>query len=354
MSTKQNKFSFFTKLAFQQADINLGSTSSNPSVGCVIVHNDSVISSGHTSQHGRPHAEANALNQKLNFKNSILFSSLEPCSHYGKTGPCTKKIIKNKIKKVVFSVPDHDPRSANKAQDILKKNKIFVKKNVLINYGRTFYQSYNNNVLPYLDGKIAISKDFFSINKKNKFITNEHSRKIGNFLRSKYDCLLTTSKTVNADDPLLNCRLEGLTHKSPQIAILDRGFKINLNLKIIKEHSKKVFLIINKENKKKEIILKRRGVKILKIKDKNNKLRDLLIMLKKNNFNRIFVESGLTFINNLIKNKLINRLYIFQSMLRLAKKGDNKSSPSNIKKLIKKNNKIEINLKGDTLYQIKI
>ncbi len=77
-------------------------------------------------------------------------------------------------------------------------------------------------------------------------------------------------------------------------------------------------------------------------------------MLKKNNFNRIFVESGLTFINNLIKNKLINRLYIFQSMLRLAKKGDNKSSPSNIKKLIKKNNKIEINLKGDTLYQIKI
>lgn len=94
MSTKQNKFSFFTKLAFQQADINLGSTSSNPSVGCVIVHNDTVISSGHTSQHGRPHAEANALNQKLNFKNSILFSSLEPCSHYGKTGPCTKKILK--------------------------------------------------------------------------------------------------------------------------------------------------------------------------------------------------------------------------------------------------------------------
>ena len=67
-------------------------------------------------------------------------------------------------------------------------------------------------------------------------------------MRSKYDCLLTTSKTVNADDPLLNCRLEGLTHKSPQIAILDRGFKINLNLKLIKEHSRKVFLIVNKEN----------------------------------------------------------------------------------------------------------
>ena len=64
MKKNQNKDNFYTQLAFQQADINLGSTKSNPSVGCVVVKNDSVISSGRTSIDGRPHAEANALKKK--------------------------------------------------------------------------------------------------------------------------------------------------------------------------------------------------------------------------------------------------------------------------------------------------
>ncbi|MDC0514172.1 riboflavin biosynthesis protein RibD, partial [Pelagibacteraceae bacterium] len=77
MSINQSKDSYYLKLAFQQAEINLGSTSPNPSVGCVIVKNNSVISSGHTTLKGRPHAEANALNRKLNFRNAKIFITLE-------------------------------------------------------------------------------------------------------------------------------------------------------------------------------------------------------------------------------------------------------------------------------------
>ena len=123
----------YTKLAYEQASINLGSTGTNPSVGCVVVKNNSVISSGCTSLNGRPHAESNALSKKLNLKNSDIYISLEPCSHHGKTSPCTDTIINKKIKRVIFSVNDIDPRSKKKAEKILKKKKdkskkIFVKK----------------------------------------------------------------------------------------------------------------------------------------------------------------------------------------------------------------------------------
>ena len=95
-----NSNNHYINLAFKLAMINLGSTKKNPSVGCIVVKNDSVISSGYTSENGRPHAEFNALNKNINFKNSNIYLSLEPSSHYGKTPPCTNIIKKKGIKKV--------------------------------------------------------------------------------------------------------------------------------------------------------------------------------------------------------------------------------------------------------------
>ena len=100
---KSQKNIYFMKLALGQAKINLGTTKDNPSVGCIIVKNDHIISSGFTSIKGRPHAEQNAINfSKTNLKNSELYVTLEPCSHYGRTPPCVTSIIKSKIKKVIF------------------------------------------------------------------------------------------------------------------------------------------------------------------------------------------------------------------------------------------------------------
>ena len=91
------------KLALYQARKNLGNTKENPSVGCVIVKDNQIISVGSTSINGRPHAEQNAFNfAKVNVENSNAYVTLEPCNHYGKTPPCTKKIIKKKNKKSFF------------------------------------------------------------------------------------------------------------------------------------------------------------------------------------------------------------------------------------------------------------
>ena len=92
---------FFSNLAFNLAEINLGKTKTNPTVGCIIVKNNSVISSGVTSINGRPHAEFNALNKK-NFSGADMYLTLEPCTHYGVTPPCTNLIKKRKLKMFIM------------------------------------------------------------------------------------------------------------------------------------------------------------------------------------------------------------------------------------------------------------
>ena len=110
ISKLQNQ-KYYMWLALQQAKINVGNTNSNPSVGCVIILNNSVISASCTSKKGRPHAEVNAIKHSTTkLKNSELYVTLEPCSHYGVTPPCTKSIIKSGIKRVFFSINDPDKR----------------------------------------------------------------------------------------------------------------------------------------------------------------------------------------------------------------------------------------------------
>jgi diaminohydroxyphosphoribosylaminopyrimidine deaminase/5-amino-6-(5-phosphoribosylamino)uracil reductase len=361
MSIKQTKDSFYLKLAYQQAEINLGSTGANPSVGAVIVKNNSVFSSGHTSLNGRPHAESNALKKNLNYKNSDLYVTLEPCSHYGKTPPCTKKIISKKINRVIFSINDIDPRSKNLASKVLKKKKINIKRFVLKSFAKNFYQSYfaqSFKGLPLIDGKLAVSKDFFSINKKKRWITNIKSRRLANFLRSKYDCLLTTSKTINDDNPLLNCRVEGLEKKSPDLIILDRFLNIKKNSAALEVKNRKIYILTNAKNISKEKFLKNKGVKIVKINRVNlykNNLKNVFYLIKKLGFSRILVESGVTFLDQLIKHKLIKNFYLFKSSENLGTKGINRSNLLYSKKIFFfEKNKIKVNLKDDSLYKVKI
>ena len=361
MSTNQNKKSFFLRLAFRQAKINLGSTSSNPSVGCVVVKNNSVISSACTSFNGRPHAEAMALKKNINFKGSDIYITLEPCSHYGRTPPCVKNIIRNKLHKVTFSINDVDIRSKDLAFERLKKAKINVKRFIYKSYAEKFYKSYflqSSKQLPYIDVKLAVSNDYYSIDKKKKWITNNNSRNVGNFLRSEYDCILSTSKTINCDNPLLNCRIEGLEEKSPAVIIVDREFKIKKKLKMFANKSREIFIFTQIKNKKKEEFFKKIGVNIIKL-NKSTYLKhnicEVYFLLKQLGFNRILVESGVKYIIEILKYNLIRNFYLFKSSLNLKNNGRNNTKVNLIKKLKTTiNNKVKINLNGDSLYKIQL
>ena len=120
---------------------------------------------------------------------------MEPCTHYGVTPPCTDLIIKKKIKRVFYSFNDTDLRTAKKLRLKLSPRKIKVYQELDKRF-KNFYESYfsvKNNLIPMLDAKIAISKDFYTISKKSRWITNHLSRKRAHLLRSQYDAVLSTS-----------------------------------------------------------------------------------------------------------------------------------------------------------------
>ena len=342
-------------MAFELAKINLGSTKENPSVGCVIEKEGSIISSGYTSINGRPHAEFNALNKNINFKNSTIYVTLEPCSHYGKTPPCTKIIIRKGIKKLYYSIDDFDKRSRNKSKKILIKKNITSVKSLLKDFGLKFYESYykyKKNKLPLIDCKIAISRDYFTKNKKKKWVTNEQSRKLSHLLRTKYNALLSTSKSINDDNSLLNCRINGLENKSPDLIIIDRNLSIKKNLKIFKEKIKrKIYICTIKNNRKKIKWLESYKAKVILFDKMNSKsdFNKLFNTFNKLGYSRIFVESGLTFINFLISNKILNQIYIFKSKFNLKTNGFNNSSNYLLKK-IKLKNKLKFFLDSDTVF----
>ena len=354
MKTNHN---YFLKLAFNIAKINLGKTGLNPSVGCIVVKNNSVISSACTSANGRPHAEFNALKPKKDFKNSDLYVTLEPCTHYGITPPCTNIIAKKGIKRVFYSFNDIDKRTAKKSKKKLSKRKIKVYKKSSNDF-KDFYQSYFLNQkknIPFIDAKIAISKDYLTINKNSKWITNSLSRKRTHLIRSEYDAIVSTSKSINKDNSLLNCRLAGFDNNKPDLIIIDLMLKIKTNLNIFKGINKrKILIVTSKLNSKKISYLRKKGVKFISIKSLDNKkdFINLFKVLKKYAYNRILVESGLIFLNKLLKENLIFNLYVFQKSSKLGRNGRNNTSNKLLKKLTLKR-KVNVNLSGDKLYKIK-
>tara|TARA_A100000164_G_C21811107_1_gene725558 strand:- start:12 stop:1085 length:1074 start_codon:yes stop_codon:yes gene_type:complete len=345
---------YYLDLAFQLADINLGKTSLNPSVGSIIVKKDTVISSGITSIGGRPHSEFNALNKIKNCSGATLYTTLEPCTHYGKTAPCVDIIIRKRIKKVYYAFNDPDTRVFKKAKKILNAKRIKAKLIKNKKY-ENFYKAYFINKkfnMPFITAKIALSKDYFTINKKKRWITNSMSRRIVHLFRSKNDSILSTSKSINFDNSLLNCRIDGLNRFKPDLFIVDFNLKLKKNLllnNLIKK--RRTYLITNKKNQKKARIYRNLGYKLIFVNSLIHK-EDFISLYKKIyslGYSSVFIESGLTFINTLIHNKLIHNLYIFKSDNKLGRHGTNNTSLKYIKK--KSLKLIKINLKNDKLFK---
>ena len=367
MSTKKDKFSKkdkkYMKIALDLAKSKHGLTGSNPSVGCVIVKNDRIISVGTTSYSGRPHAEYNAIKNCFeDLKGSKIYVTLEPCCHHGLTPPCTNLIIKSKIVEVLYSVNDIDKRVKNKSFNILKSNNIIVKKGLLKKDIENFYYPYFFNrkrKSPYVTGKIAISKNNLIYSKINKKITNSHSDKFTHLLRYKNDSLMISYKTLNKDNPKLNCRLKGFENFSPKRIILDNKLDTKMNSYIIKTANKKNTLIFyNKATKSKVLDFKRSGVQLIKSKINRNNKFDMKILLKKLynlGCRNLLIEGGDIFTNFLIRNKIFNKFYLFKSNKNLSKSSEylkfNSLNVLNKKYKIKTN--LNLNLMKDkiTLYK---
>ena len=291
MSTKKDNFSLkdkkYMQIAINLAKARKGLTGENPSVGCVIVKNDKIISIGQTGLNGRPHAESNAINNSFqNLSGSKMYVTLEPCNHYGKTPPCTKSIINSGIKELFYSINDIDKKVKGKSFKILTKKSIKVRRGLLKNEAIDLY-------------------------------------KLSHYLRYKNDAIMISSNTLNIDNPKLNCRLIGYEKFSPKRIILDKDLDIGLNTYIFKSAKKNNTIIFHCSSDHSKInILKKRGITLIKSRLNLKKRFNLKIILKKLfslGIRNLLVEGGEKITKNMLKNRLIHQFYLFESLKTLPK-----------------------------------
>ena len=340
MSSKKDRFSSkdknYMKLALDLASVRKGLTGENPSVGCLIVKDDKIISMGQTGYNGRPHAEHNAIKNSFEkLKGSKMYVTLEPCNHQGKTPPCTKSIIKSGISELIYSMEDIDNRVKGKSFKILSSKKIKVRSGLLKKDAKILYDSYiknRNSKLPFITAKIAVSKNKLIYSKGSKRITDKSSDKITHLLRYKNDSIMISSKTLNNDNPKLNCRLKGYEKFSPKRVILDKDLKVKLNSFILKSAKKgNTFLFYNLSDIKKIRILKKKGIIMIKTKLNSEGLLDLKLVLKKLfvlGVRNLLIEGGDKITKNLIKDRFIDIFYLFKSPKILKKNKINKEFTS--------------------------
>jgi len=274
---------------------------------------------------------------------------MEPCCHHGLTPPCTNLIINSKISEVIYSVADIDIRVRNKSLKILKSNNINVKRGLLENKINNFYSTYffnRRNQLPYVTGKIAVSKNNLIYSKLEKKITDFYSDKFTHFLRYKNDALMVSYKTINKDNSKLNCRIKGLRKYSPKRIILDNKLQTKINSHVIKTANiDNTIIFYNQADKSKVLDFKKKKITLIRSKINKQGMFDVKFILKKLyklDCRNLLVEGGDNLTNYLLKNRIFNKFYLYKSPKNLPKVTD--YLKFNSLDVLKKNYKNKLNL----------
>lgn len=236
----------YMQRALQLAKIGLINAMPNPSVGAVIVYKDTIIGEGYTAAFGGSHAEVNAINSVKNqelLKESTLYVTLEPCSHFGKTPPCALLIVEKQIPKVVIGCIDPFAKVAGKGIETLKNNGIEVLTGVLEDECKESHKrffTFHLKKRPYLILKWAQSADgFIAPIKKNEqkpvWLSNTFSRQLTHKWRSEEQAILVGKQTVLDDNPSLTTR--DCKGKNPVRLFIDSKNEINTTYQILNQEA---------------------------------------------------------------------------------------------------------------------
>lgn len=314
----------FMKRAIELAKQGAGWTAPNPLVGAVVVKNGRVIGEGYHRKYGELHAERNALAAcSEDPAGATLYVTLEPCCHYGKTPPCTEIIIEKKIAKVVIGSRDPNPKVAGKGARILREHGIEVVEDYMreaCDALNPVFFHYITTKTPYvvlkfamtLDGKIATRTG------ASKWITGEAARNHVHQLRGRYAGILAGIGTVLADDPMLNCRIDG-AHQPLRI-ILDSQLRIPMGSRLVRSAKEYPLLIVcNESNRDREEgtsriqKLEEAGAKVWTLPEKNGHpdLNVLMQRLGEEKIDSVLIEGGGTVNEAALKAHIVHHVYAY-------------------------------------------
>ena len=264
----------YMRRAIELAKKGSGHVNPNPLVGAVIVRDGEIIGEGYHECYGQLHAERNAIANAKKRGNSLegstIYVTLEPCCHYGKTPPCTEAIIEEKIARVVVGSDDPNPLVSGKGFQMLREKGIeviphFLKEecdamnHVFFHYIRTGTPYVAMKYAMTMDGKIACYTG------DSKWVTGEESRAHVQTLRNHYKGIMAGIGTVLADDPMLNCRIEG--RRDPIRIIADSHLRIPMDSQLVRTAGQQPLIVacLPDADEEKAAQLQEKGVEVLRI-----------------------------------------------------------------------------------------
>lgn len=300
--------------ALEQARLGRGQCAPNPSVGAVAVRDDHIIARAWHQGAGSPHAEQLLLNElEPRLDDVTLYVTLEPCNHWGKTPPCVNTIVQYGIKKVVFAYKDPNPVvKANDTPAMLKKHGIDVVHHPLSEI-TAFYESYCHWIhtsKPWMTIKMAQSLDgkIAGPDRHRVQLSNELCSMFTHTNRQYADAIMTTSKTIIIDDPLLNVRIHSQSTSKP-LLILDRTLSLTGKEQIFNSDSKKI--IFYDKNLKPPSAVPLVEYVGVDVRDDCLNLHEIISLVGEYGFHDVWVEVGAKLFNALHQSQLINKTYIY-------------------------------------------
>ncbi len=273
-----------------------GTTAENPAVGCVVVKDGEILARAATAAGGVPHAEAAVLGRLRagESRGATVYSTLEPCAHYGKTPPCVGLLIKARVRRVVFATLDPNPLVNGKGAEALAK--VGIEVTTLPNAAAAQLNcGFFRRMLadrPWVTLKMALDKrGAVAIKGKRKQISGREAANFAHLLRLRADVVAVGATTAEVDKPLLTCRLPGVKKFTPQPVIFSKKRAFNRGRA---GNTLSNALVVGE-----------------------TRLEDSLNLLAERGYNRLLVEGGPCLASRFLEAELVDEIYLIRSAAEL-------------------------------------
>ena len=314
----------FMSRAIDLAKRGMNTTTPNPRVGCVIVKDNEIVGEGWHVRAGEAHAEIHALNEAgKNTKAATVYVTLEPCSHHGKTPPCSEALIKAGVEKVVIAM--QDPHSKVDGEGIQK----LVDAGIKVATGLLEKQAEDLNPgfikrmrtgRPYVRLKLAMSLDGRTAmaSGESKWITSAAAREDVQRLRAQSCAIITGVGTVLADDPSMNVRLEGF-ERQPLRVVVDTNLSMPATAKMLSLPGDTIVMTCAEDEDVVEQ-LTQAGARIINMPycNTNVSLAAVLDTLGEMSINDVLIETGATLSGGMLQDGLIDELIVYMAPILMG------------------------------------
>lgn len=306
----------FMRVALREAAKGLGRTSPNPAVGAVLVKAGRVVARGHHARAGGPHAEVVALRAAgARARGADLYTTLEPCDHFGKTPPCSRAVLEAGVRRVFVGSSDPNPLVNGRGVARLRAAGVPVVLGVLApecDALNAHWFRFIRDRRPYVTLKAAVTLDgrLATRTGDSRWVTGEAARRWVHRLRDRVDAVLVGSGTARADDPRLTARLPGGRGRDPVRVVLDTDLRLPAGLRLFRARSAAPTLVAHASRRTRRL---GPGVELLRCRrgDGGVDLRDLLAKLAERGITHLLVEGGARVHARFLEQGLVDRVAVF-------------------------------------------